>query len=99
MSLKAEKDISKLVEKGLGSPGKLKILKLLLGNPAHLFTRYEIRKKIPLRPVDIRNNLNILVDLGWINELTIQPRKYSINLEDKVVKELRKFFRSIRYCR
>ena len=99
MSIEAEKDISERVEKGLGSPGKLKILKLLFGNPNHLFTRYEIGKKVPLRPVDIRNDLNILVDLGWVKELAIQPRKYSINLEDEVVKELRKFFRSIRYCR
>ena len=99
MRIEGKKDISELVERGLGSPGKLKILKLLLGNPTHLFTRYEIGKKIPLRPVDIRTNLNILVDLGWVKKLTIQPRKYSINLEDAVVTELRKFFKSIRYCR
>jgi Fe2+ or Zn2+ uptake regulation protein len=98
MSIGAEKDIQERVEKGLGSPGKLKILKLLLRNPDHLFTRYEIGKKIPLRPVDVRNDLKILVDLGWVKELAIQPRKYSINLEDKVVKELRTFFRNIRYC-
>lgn len=98
MSIDAEKDIQERVEKGLGSPGKLKILKLLLRNPDHLFTRYEIGKKVPLRPVDVRNDLKVLVDLGWVKELAIQPRKYSINLEDELVKELRTFFRNIRYC-
>lgn len=91
------KDISYCIEKGLGSPGKLKILRLLLSTPDHLFTRYEIGKKVPLRPVDIRNDVKILVELGWIKELMIHPRKYSINLGNPIIKELRQFFRNIKY--
>jgi hypothetical protein len=91
------KDISYRIEKGLGSPGKLKILRLLLSHPDHLFTRYEIGKKVPLRPVDIRNDVKLLVDLGWIKELMIHPRKYSINLDDPIIQELRHFFRTIKY--
>lgn len=97
MITKDERDISYLVEKGLGSPGKIKILKLLLNNPDYLFTRYKIGTKVPLRPVDIRNDIKLLVKLGWVNELPIHPRKYSINLEDPIVKELRQFFRNIKY--
>ena len=97
MQTKDEKEISYRIEKGLGSPGKLKILKLLLSRPDHLFTRYEIGKKVPLRPVDIRNDVKLLVELGRVNELPIYPRKYRINLDDPIINELKQFFRNVKY--
>lgn len=93
------RDITEMIEKGLGSPGKLKILKLLLDNQDQMFTRYQIGKKVPLRPTHIRSDLKALVDVGLVKELRVEPRRYSINLEDNVVKELRKFFRAVKYCR
>jgi len=64
MRTKCEREISHLIENGLSSSGKIKILRLFLINPDRLFTRYKLGKKVPLRPVDIRSDVKILVELG-----------------------------------
>ena len=86
------------IEKALTSPGKLKILRLLMMSPNHTFTRYEIRKKLPLSPTDIKSDLNTLIQLDWIKEHKIQHlQKYSINIDKPIVKQFLEFFKTIRY--
>ena len=86
------------IEKALTSPGKLKIVRLLMRSPDHSFTRYEIRKKLPLSPTDIKNDLNILMELNWVKEHKIQHlEKYSIDLDNQIVKQLSDFFKAIKY--
>ena len=97
MSLDADK-VAREVEKAISSPGKLKILRLLMKNPNHAFTRYEIGKKIPLSPTDIKNDLNILTEIGWVKDFRYQHiQKYSINIDNELVKQFTDFFRRIRY--
>ena len=86
------------LEKALTSPGKLKIIRLLMKSPDHAFTRYEIRKKLPLSPTDIKNDLNTLLEIGWIKEYKIQHlQKYSINLNNPITKQFSDFFKQIKY--
>ena len=92
-------NIPPALEKGLGSPGRLRILRLLLSAPEHRFTRYEIGKVVALKSTHIRNNLKTLLDLGWVIELKLQPKRYAINLENTVIQELRTFFQKVRYLR
>ena len=63
-------------------------MKLLFSAPSHPFARYEIGKN-PLKPIDIRTDLKVLVALGWVKELTISHQK--INLEDILMTELENF--------
>jgi len=97
--MSADDEVPHALEKGLGSPGRLRILRLLLSDPEHRFTRYEIGKVVALKPTHIRNNLKTLLDLGWVVELKVQPRRYAINLESPIVQELRTFFWKMRYLR
>ncbi|UCH03103.1 MAG: hypothetical protein JSV20_04830 [Candidatus Bathyarchaeota archaeon] len=86
------------VERGLGSVGKLKILKLLMQKSDEVFTRYRIGKYVSIDPVSIRNDLKILVEIDWVTEFKAQHlSKYSINREKKKVKHLIDFFREIGY--
>ena len=86
------------IEKALTSPGKLKILRLLMMTPDHTFTRYEIKKKLPLSPTDIKKDLNTLIEMNWVKEHKIQHlQKYSINMDKQVVKQLSDFFKTIKY--
>ena len=97
MSLDADK-LAREVEKAISSPGKLKILRLLMKNADHAFTRYEIGKKIPLSPMDIKNDLNILTEIGWVKDFRYQHiQKYSINTDNELVKQFTDFFKRIRY--
>ena len=86
------------IEKALASLGKLRILRLLMKAPDHAFTRYEIGKKTPLNSIEIRNSVKMLIEIGWLKELTTQHlQKYSINLENEVVGQLYDFFKRVRY--
>ena len=88
------------IEKGLGSVGKLKVLRLLLGHPVHAFTRYELGKTISNDPVSIKNDLETLVQLGWVTEFKVRHlSKYSVNLENAVVRRLRSFLQEVRYLK
>jgi len=76
----------------------LRILKLLMKRPDHVFTRYEIKKKTSLSPSDIKSNFKILVEIGWVKEFKFQHiQKYCINLDNKLVKDFSEFFRRIWY--
>lgn len=86
------------VEKGLGGVGKLKIVRLLLKRPNHAFTRYEIGKTVPNDPISIRSDLKTLNQINWVTNYQVQHlNKYSINLENEVVKRLADFLRDVRY--
>lgn len=90
-------DMWKKVEEGLGSIGKLRILRVLLEESNEAFTKYGLEKATGLKPVDLRANLKSLVNLGWVKEYLYQPRTYKISLENEVVKHISKFFREIKY--
>jgi hypothetical protein len=95
-----DRNVENAIEKGLGSVGKLKILRLLLMKPNHAFTRYEIGKTVPNDPISIRNDLNILIQIDWVKEFKVQHLvKYSINLENPIVQQLATFLREIRYLK
>ena len=86
------------VERGLSSSGKLKILRLLMSTPDHFFTRYEIGKKVPTDPVSLRNDLKTLVQINWVKTFTVQHLiKYSINLDNTIVRKMAVFLREIKY--
>ena len=87
------------MEQGLGSVGKLKILRVMLQKPNESFTKYGLEKATRLKPVDVRTNLKTLIKLRWVKEFPYQPRTYKINLENEIVKHLSEFFRQIKYLR
>jgi len=68
------------VEQGLGSVGKLRILRVMLEKSNETFTKYGLEKATKLKPVDVRTNLRTLVRLGWVKEYPYQPVTYKINL-------------------
>jgi hypothetical protein len=98
MTEETEKRVIDEVETALSSLGKLKILRLLMKNPDHAFTRYEIGKKIPINPRNIKNNVQSLFEIGWLTELKYgYLQKYSINMDHNIVQHLSNFFRDIGY--
>jgi len=98
MESERSKIVVEEVERTIASPGKLKILRLLMKNPTHAFTRYEVGKKIALSPVDIKKNLTLLVETGWVKETRLAHlQKYSINLDNELMKEFTVFFKRIGY--
>ena len=85
------------VEKGIGNPIKLRILRVLAMNPSQALTKYELEKKTYAKPVSLRRHLKDLIALGWVEELPYTPRRYQLNMRNETLKNLLEFFKAIHY--
>ena len=93
----SEKIVSKqIIEIGLGSIGKIKIIKAL-AEENKLTTIYVLHKKTHLKREDIKNNLNDLVKIGWVNQSKYANVMYEINGENNYVSKLIDFFNDVGY--
>jgi DNA-binding transcriptional ArsR family regulator len=90
-------DIRKLVEKGLGSAGRLRLLRVMTSGETPTYTRYGLEKLTGLSPAYVRKHLKVLVDTGWVKELNYASPVYALNLDDLKVKLLVDYFRKIGY--
>lgn len=89
-------NIKYIVEEGLGSIGKIKILRAL-SEEKKLVTIYALHKKTHLKREDIKRNLAELVKIEWVIEQKIGNSVYSINRENNYVQKLVLFFYDIGY--
>ncbi|HET9807976.1 MAG TPA: hypothetical protein VFP49_13820 [Nitrososphaeraceae archaeon] len=89
-------NIKDIVEQGLGSIGKIKILRAL-SEEKKLITIYALHKKTHLKREDIKRNLAELIKIEWVKEQKIGNSVYSINRENKYVQKLVLFFYEIGY--
>lgn len=84
-------NVKDIVEQGLGSIGKIKILRAL-AEEKKLLTVYGLHKKTHLKREDIKRNLAELIKIEWVIEQKINNSLYSINRENKYVQRLVLFF-------
>jgi RIO-like serine/threonine protein kinase len=89
-------DVKRTIETGLGSIGKVKIIKAL-AEEHKMVTIYLLHKKTHLKREDIKNNLDDLVQLGWVNQRRYANVMYSINAENPYVSKLIDYFRDVGY--
>jgi predicted transcriptional regulator len=85
-----------VIETGLGSIGKIKIMKAL-AEENKMLTIYALHKKNHLKREDIKRNLNDLIKIGWVNENKLVNIMYSINRENDYVNQLTAFFNNVGY--
>ena len=85
-----------VVEAGLGSIGKIKIMKAL-AEENKMLTIYALHKKTHLKREDIKRNLSDLIKIGWVNENKLVNIMYSINRENDYVNQLTAFFNNVGY--
>jgi DNA-binding transcriptional ArsR family regulator len=85
-----------IIEIGLGSIGKIKIIKAL-AEENKLATIYVLHKKTHLKREDIKNNISDLVKIGWVTQNKYANVMYGINRDNKYVSELIEFFNDVGY--
>ncbi len=85
-----------IIETGLGSIGKVKIIRAL-AEENKLATIYLLHKKTHLKREDIKSNLNDLVKIGWVNQTKYANIMYGLNRENKYVNRLVEFFNEVGY--
>jgi hypothetical protein len=89
-------NVKDIVEEGLGSIGKIKILRAL-AEEKKLLTVYGLHKKTHLKREDIKRNLGELIKIEWVIEQKMSNSLYSINRENKYMQQLVLFFYEIGY--
>ena len=91
-----EMSSKQIIEIGLGSIGKIKIIKAL-AEENKLATVYVLHKKTHLKREDIKNNISDLVKIGWVTQSKYANMMYGINRDNKYVSELLEFFNNVGY--
>lgn len=82
----------KQIELGLGTIGRLKILRLLAKEKTKFHTIYGIEKYTGLKRKDIKDNLSKLISIGWVVEYESANKTYKINEKNDTVSRLIQFF-------
>lgn len=85
-----------VIETGLGSIGKIRIIKAL-AEEDKLATVYVLHKKTHLKREDIKNNLDDLVRIGWVTQSKYANMIYGINRGNSYVSQLIEFFNNVGY--
>jgi predicted transcriptional regulator len=85
-----------IVEIGLGSIGKVKIMKAL-AEEGKMITIYTLHKKTHLKRDDIKRNLDDLMKIGWVKQNKLANVMYSTNRENEYVNRLIVFFIDVGY--
>lgn len=85
-----------IIEIGLGSIGKIKIIKAL-SEAGKMATIYGLHKKTNLKREDIKRNLGDLMEIDWVRETKLANAMYSVNRENEYVNHLASFFRAVGY--
>ncbi|HEX2170245.1 MAG TPA: hypothetical protein VHF65_08090 [Nitrososphaera sp.] len=85
-----------IIEIGLGSIGKIKIMKAL-AEENKLATIYVLHKKTHLKREDIKNNMLDLLKIEWVIQSKYANVMYRINRDNKYVAELIHFFNNVGY--
>ena len=92
-----DEDAQKMVEEGLGSVGRLRILRALASGETTSETKYSLERITSLKPVDVRKHLKVLIDTGWVKEHKYNPPVYTLNSDNPKTKFLIDFFKKIGY--
>jgi predicted transcriptional regulator len=85
-----------IIEIGLGSIGKVKIMKAL-AEEGKMITIYTLHKKTHLKRDDIKRNLDDLMKIGWVKQNKLANVMYSTNRENEYVNRLIVFFIDVGY--
>jgi DNA-binding IclR family transcriptional regulator len=84
------------IEKGLGSLGKIKLVKAL-AEEDRMMTIYSLHKKTHLKREDIKRNLGDLVEIDWVTEEKLANVLYRLNRQNENVQHLLTFFKNVEY--
>lgn len=90
-------DAKDAIETGIGSIGKVKIIKALV-EEGKMATVYTLHKRTGLKRDDIKHNLDDLLRIGWIMQARYASVVYGLNNDNEYVSRLVQFFKDTGYA-
>lgn len=91
-------DAKEAIETGIGSIGKVKIIRALVEEGSKMATVYVLHKRTGLKRDDIKNNLEDLLRIGWVRQARYASVVYGINGDNEYVSSLVQFFKDTGYA-
>ena len=91
-----EIDSKVIIENGIGTLGKIKIIRAL-AEERKMVTIYVLHKRTGLKREDIKRNLKDLIRIDWVREKKMVNSMYYVNREDEFIKNLFTFFLNVGY--
>lgn len=89
-------DAKHVIETGIGSIGKIKIIRAL-AEENKMATVYLLHKKTGLKRDNIKNNLDDLMSIGWARQAKYASVVYGLNADNEYVARLVRFLRDVGY--
>ena len=89
-------DSKTIIENGIGTIGKIKIIKAL-AEENKMVTIYVLHKRTGLKREDIKRNLKDLRSIDWIKEKKMVNTMYLLNKDNEYVNAILGFFAHVGY--
>ena len=89
-------DSKTIIENGIGTIGKIKILKAL-AEENKMVTIYVLHKRTGLKREDIKRNLKDLLSIEWVKEKRMANTMYRLNRDNEYVNAILGFFANVGY--
>ena len=89
-------DSKTIIENGIGTIGKIKIIKAL-AEENKMVTIYVLHKRTGLKREDIKRNLKDLRSIDWIKEKKMANTMYHLNKDNEYVNAILGFFANVGY--
>jgi DNA-binding MarR family transcriptional regulator len=87
------------IEAGLGSGAQFRVLLHLVLKPEEAYTKYSLVKATGLRTPAVTQQLERLLELGWIRKHESSVATYQINPENEVVRLIYELFRELKHTK
>jgi RIO-like serine/threonine protein kinase len=91
-----EFDSKTIIENGIGTIGKIKIIKAL-AEENKMVTIYVLHKRTGLKREDIKRNLKDLSSIEWVKEKRMANTMYRLNRDNEYVNAIVGFFANVGY--
>lgn len=89
-------DSKTIIENGIGTIGKIKIIKAL-ADENKMVTIYVLHKRTGLKREDIKRNLKDLISIEWVKEKRMANTMYRLNRDNEYVNAILGFFTNVGY--
>ncbi|HMG37563.1 MAG: hypothetical protein M3O68_06590 [Thermoproteota archaeon] len=89
-------DSKTIIENGIGTIGKIKIIKAL-ADENKMVTIYVLHKRTGLKREDIKRNLKDLLSIEWVKEKRMANTMYRLNRDNEYVNAILGFFANVGY--
>jgi hypothetical protein len=92
-------DSRRLLERGICSPGRLRIIGALANPESTLLSKYQLERRTGIRSSSLNSDIKVLMELGWVLQTGESERRrlYTLNRRNELLEKVINFLSSAGY--